>query len=52
MAFVAESLPIQVEVMLNPGAKISLHFPKLEKDARLSLGVDAPTTIALEETGE
>jgi hypothetical protein len=31
ITLVAVSLPIQVERMLRPGAKMSLHLPKFEK---------------------
>ena len=46
MVFVAYLLPVQVDRMLSPGAKMSLHLPKLEKYARSSASVDAPTVIA------
>jgi hypothetical protein len=32
--------------MLEPGAKMSRHVPKLEKDERESLDAVAPTVIA------
>ena len=44
---VAVSDPIYVERMFNPGAKTSTHFPWLEKYARSSPSVDAPTVTAL-----
>ena len=44
--FVAVSLVFQDEVMLLPGAKMSRHVPKLEKDARASVLVVAPTVFA------
>jgi hypothetical protein len=40
-------LPITLEVIPTPGAKISKHVPKLLKDARLSVESVAPTVIAL-----
>ena len=47
------SLPIQAEVMLLPGAKISTQVPQLEKDDRASLLVVDPTVMAAEaEAGE
>ena len=47
IVFVAVSLVFQDEVMLEPGAKISTHVPKLEKDERASVIVVDPTVIAL-----
>lgn len=40
-------LPVfQIERMLRPGAKMSTHLPKLEKYARSSPMVEAPTVMA------
>lgn len=39
-------LPMNAEVMLCPGAKMSTHVPQLENDARLSTEVDAATVMA------
>lgn len=36
----------QIERMLSPGAKMSTHLPWLEKYARSSEMVDAPTVMA------
>jgi hypothetical protein len=47
IVFVAVSLVFQDEVMLEPGAKMSTHVPKLEKDERASVIVVDPTVIAL-----
>lgn len=45
--------PFQVDLMLRPGAKMSTHWPWLEKYARSSPMVDAPTvTASLEAAGE
>ena len=38
--------PINAEVMDVPGANTSRQLPQLEKEARASLGDDAPTVIA------
>ena len=38
--------PIQAEVMLEPGAKMSTHGPKLENDDLASADVVAPTVTA------
>jgi hypothetical protein len=46
MVFVAVLLVFQAEVMLEPGAKMSRHVPKLEKDERASVLVVAPTVTA------
>ena len=46
MVFVAESLVLQAEVMLEPGAKMSRHVPKLENEERASVLVVAPTVFA------
>src|SRR5439155_4196684 len=46
IVFVAVSLVIHDEVMFTPGAKMSTHVPKLEKEARLSLMSVAPTVMA------
>ena len=45
MVFVAVSLVFQAEVMLEPGAKMSRHVPKLENDERASVLVVEPTVI-------
>ena len=34
IVLISKSLPIQAEVILDPGAKISTQLPKLEKDER------------------
>src|ERR1044072_1928885 len=47
IVLVAVSLVFQDEVMLDPGAKISTHVPKLEKDERASVLVVEPTVMAL-----
>jgi hypothetical protein len=44
--FVAVSLVRQAEVMLEPGAKMSRHVPKLENEERASLLVVEPTVLA------
>ena len=46
MVFVAVLLVFQAEVMLEPGAKMSRHVPKLENDERASVLVVEPTVIA------
>ena len=43
MVFVAVLLVFQAEVMLEPGAKMSRHVPKLENEERASVLVVAPT---------
>src|SRR4029434_10411142 len=43
---VAVSLEDQVDLMLEPGAKMSTQVPKLEKDDRASLLVVEPTVMA------
>ena len=45
--FVAVSLVHQAEVMLEPGAKMSTHVPKLENEERASVLVVDPTVTAL-----
>ena len=47
MVFVAVSLVFQAEVMLEPGAKMSRHVPKLENEERASLLVVEPTVFAV-----
>src|SRR6476620_547317 len=47
IVLVAVSLVFQDEVMLLPGAKMSRHVPKLEKEARASVFVVAPTVFAV-----
>ena len=47
MVLVAVSLVFHDEVMLDPGAKISTHVPKFEKDERASVLVVEPTVIAV-----
>jgi hypothetical protein len=46
--FVAVSLVIQADVMLDPGANRSTHVPKFENDDRASPLVDAPAVSACE----
>jgi len=46
MVFVAVSEVAQAEVMDEPGAKMSTHVPKFEKDERASVEVVEPTVIA------
>ncbi len=46
MLLVAVVLPIQEEMTFWPGAKISTTEPKLEKEARASAMVLAPTVTA------
>jgi len=46
MVFVALSLVFHADVMLEPGAKMSTHVPKLENDERASVLVVAPTVLA------
>ena len=46
MVFVAVLLVLQAEVMLEPGAKMSRHVPKLENEERASLLVVEPTVLA------
>jgi hypothetical protein len=48
-----EGEPMYAAVIEEPGAKTSTHRPQLEKEARASLGVDAPTVIATDaDAGE
>jgi hypothetical protein len=47
IVFVAVLLPIQSEVMLEPGALRSTHEPKFEYEANPSLIVEAPMVIAV-----
>ena len=47
IVFVAVSLVDQVEVMLEPGAKMSTQVPKLENEERASVFVVDPTVSAL-----
>lgn len=42
----AVGLPLYVERMFKPGAKTSTHLPWLEKEARSSPSVEAPTVTA------
>ena len=46
IVFVALSPVFHAEVMLDPGAKMSTHGPKLEKDETVSDEVVEPTVIA------
>ena len=46
IVFVAVSLVIHAEVMLEPGAKMSRHVPKFENDERASVLVVEPTVFA------
>ena len=46
IVFVAVSLVLQEDVMLEPGAKISTQVPKLENEERASLVVVEPTVSA------
>jgi hypothetical protein len=46
MVLVAVSLPIHVDVMFEPGAKISRQVPQLEKYERESSKFVDPTVIA------
>jgi hypothetical protein len=46
MVLVAESLVFQVEVMLEPGAKMSTQVPKFENEERASVMVVEPTVSA------
>ena len=46
MVLKAEVLPIQLDVMPDPGAKMSTHGPKLEKEDLQSTLVVAPTVMA------
>jgi hypothetical protein len=46
MVFVAVLLVFHAEVMLEPGAKMSRHVPKLENEERASVLVVAPTVLA------
>ncbi len=46
MVFSSESLPIQADVMLLPGAKMSTQVPMLEKLDRASVLVVEPTVMA------
>src|SRR5687767_5370953 len=46
MVLVAVSLPIQAEVTLSPGAKMSTQVPQLENQARASVLLVAATVIA------
>jgi hypothetical protein len=43
----ASGVNVEQERMLTPGAKMSRHVPKLEKDARASFVPVAPTVMAL-----
>jgi hypothetical protein len=47
MLFVAVVLPIQLETIADPGAKISRQVPKLLYEALASALVVAPTVIAV-----
>jgi hypothetical protein len=47
MVFVAVELPIQDEVMAEPGAKMSRQVPVFEKEDLASVMVVEPTVIAL-----
>jgi hypothetical protein len=47
IVFVAVLLVCQADVMLEPGAKMSRHVPKLENDERASLLVVEPTVLAV-----
>ena len=38
--------PMYADVMLEPGANMSRHFPMFEYEARESLNAVAPTVIA------
>jgi hypothetical protein len=38
--------PLYADEMLEPGAKMSRHFPWLEKDERVSFEAVAPTVMA------
>jgi hypothetical protein len=38
---------VRADIMFTPGAKMSMHVPKLEKDALESAALVAPTVIAL-----
>ena len=46
MVFVAVSDVDQAEVIEEPGANMSTHVPKFEKDERASVDVVEPTVIA------
>jgi hypothetical protein len=46
IVLVAVSLVDHVEVMLEPGAKMSTTLPKFENDDRASVRLDDPTVIA------
>ena len=46
IVFVAVLLVCHAEVMLEPGAKMSRHEPKLENDERASVFVVDPTVTA------
>jgi hypothetical protein len=46
IVFVAELLPVQAEVMLEPGALTSTHDPTFEYEASTSELVVAPTVAA------
>jgi hypothetical protein len=46
IVFVAVLLVFQADVMLEPGAKMSRHVPKLENEERASVLVVAPTVLA------
>jgi len=46
MVLVAEALPIQADVMLEPGAKISTQVPVFEKVDLASVVVVDPTVMA------
>jgi len=47
IVFVAVVLVYQAEVMLDPGAKMSVHVPKFENDERASVLVVEFTVMAL-----
>jgi hypothetical protein len=47
MVLVAVSLVFQDDVILDPGANMSRHVPKFEKDERASVVVVDPTVSAL-----
>ena len=44
--FVAVSLVLHAEVMLEPGAKMSRHVPQFENEERASVLVVEPTVLA------
>ena len=47
MVLVAVALPIQSDVMVDPGALMSTHVPQFEYDANASDIVVAPTVMAV-----